>query len=76
MQEKNLETALACIQRAFDVNPEDDNLLDTMSMVYWKMKEYEKAIETEERAYAMNQNPGYLERIKQIKEDMVNVRLN
>jgi len=76
MQEKNLPSALAVIQRAFEVNPEDDNLLDKMSMVYWKMKEYKKAIETEERADAMNPNPGYLERIKQIKEDMAGVRIN
>jgi len=76
MLEKNLPSALTSIQRAFEVNPEDDNLLDTMSMVYWKMKEYEKAIEIEERAYAMNPNPGYLERIKQIKEDVASVRIN
>jgi tetratricopeptide (TPR) repeat protein len=76
MREKNLTSALASIQRAFEVNPKDDNLLDTMSMVYWKMKEYEKAIGTEERAYAMNPNPGYLERIKQIEEDMTNVQIN
>ena len=76
MREKNLPSALVSIQRAFEVNPKDDNLLDTMSMVYWKMRDYEKAIETEEKAYVMSPNPGYLERIKQIKEDMANVRMN
>ena len=70
---ENLDHALVVIQKAFELNPEDSNLLDTMSMVYWKMKNYEKAIEVEKKAYQMNPLPDYQERIKQIKEDMEKV---
>ena len=42
-----------------------------MSMVYWKMKEYKKAIETEKKALEMNpNNQGYRDRIEEIKKDM------
>lgn len=71
LRSSNLESALETIQKAFKLDPKDDNLLDTMSMVYWKMKEYKKAIETEERALRMNpDNQGYRERIEEIRKDM------
>jgi len=70
-RDNNLESALKTIQKAAELDPKDDNLLDTMSMVYWKMKNYKKAIETEERALQMNpDNQGYRDRIEEIKQDM------
>ncbi|MFH1943742.1 MAG: hypothetical protein ABIL68_16695 [bacterium] len=66
----NLESALKAIKKAFRLNPKDANLLDTMSMVYWKMKDYQKAIEVEEKAYRMNPLSDYQERIEQIRKDM------
>lgn len=70
-RDNNLESALNTIQKAAQLDPKDDNLLDTMSMVYWKMKDYKKAIETEQRALQMNpDNQGYRDRIEEIKQDM------
>lgn len=71
VNQKNLDHALVCIKKAFEVDPQNDNLLDTMSMVYWKMGEHQKAIDIEEKAYKMNPRSIYQERIEKIKEDMV-----
>lgn len=70
LQEANLESALKMIKKAAKLDPTDANLLDTMSMVYWKMKDYTKAVEIEEKALQIR--PGYqdyIDRIQQIKED-------
>lgn len=70
LEEQNFQSALKAIHKAAELNPEDANLLDTMSMVYWKMKDYKKAIKVEEKANTMNPSVAYLERIEAIKEDM------
>ena len=72
LEEKNLDHALAAITRAVELDPQDDNLLDTMSMVQWMMGDHEAAIATEEKALEMTggQNTDYQERIQKIREDM------
>ncbi len=70
LEEQNFQSALKAIHKAAEIDPEDSNLLDTMSMVYWKMKDYKKAIKMEEKANTMNPSAAYLERIEAIKEDM------
>lgn len=70
LEEQNLQSALKAIQAAAKLDPQDANLLDTMSMVYWKIKDYQMAIKMEEKANRMNPNSGYVERIEAIKKDM------
>ncbi len=72
LEEKNLESALKAIQRAAEIDPADDNLLDTMSMVQWMMGDHQAAIATEEKALEMSggKNTDYQERIDKIKEDI------
>jgi tetratricopeptide (TPR) repeat protein len=70
LEEQNLKSALKAIQTAAKLDPQDANLLDTMSMVCWKMKDYAMAIKIEEKANRMNPNPAYVERIDAIKIDM------
>ncbi len=72
LQEKNLDSALQAIQRATEIDPADDNLLDTMSMVQWMMGDHQLALETEQQALEMSggKNTQYVERIEKIKEDM------
>jgi len=72
LEEMNLDSALKAIQRAAEIDPADDNLLDTMSMVQWMMGDHQLAIETEQRALEMTggKNTDYAERIKKIKEDL------
>jgi tetratricopeptide (TPR) repeat protein len=69
LKETNLESALIAAQKAVDLSG-DPNIMDTLSMVYWKMGEPEKAIQIEEEAYKMNPNPAYQERIKEIRKKM------
>ncbi len=72
LEEKNLESALEVIQRAREIDPADDNLLDTMSMVQWIMGDHLAAIATEQKALEMSggKNNDYIERIDKIKADM------
>ncbi len=71
MNEKNLKSSLTAIERAIELDPKAPRFYDTLSTVYWKMKEYEKAIKAEEKALEIL--PGYewyLNQIKAIKKDM------
>jgi len=72
LEEKNLGSAFEAIQRAAEIDPADDNLLDTMSMVQWMMGDHQAAIATEERALTMTdgKNTDYVERIEKIKADL------
>lgn len=68
---ENLESALNAANRAIAFKPGNDNIWDTLSMVYWKMGNHEEAIRAEEKALELN--PGaapYKERIEKIREDM------
>ncbi len=69
LEEKNLKSALNAQLKAVEVDPDDDNLYDTLSMVYWKMKDHENALEAEERALSMNPLKSYREQIEKIKAD-------
>lgn len=72
LEEQNLDSALEAITRAAELDPDDGNLLDTMSMVQWMMGDHEAAIATEEQALEMSGgvNTDYRERIEKIKADM------
>jgi tetratricopeptide (TPR) repeat protein len=68
---KNLESALAAAKKSIEFDDQHFTW-DTLSMVYWKMGEHQKAIEAEEKALEMagGENAGYEERIEEIKVDM------
>jgi tetratricopeptide (TPR) repeat protein len=72
LEEKNLDSALKAIRRAAEIDPADDNLLDTMSMVQWMMGDHQAAIATEQKALEMSggKNTDYIARIDKIKVDM------
>jgi tetratricopeptide (TPR) repeat protein len=70
LEEKNLNSALNAQLNAIEVDPEDANLYDTLSMVYWKMKDFENALKSEEQAFRMNPLDSYQEQIEKIKADM------
>jgi tetratricopeptide (TPR) repeat protein len=72
-QGKNLESALAAVKTSIDLE-NTANTWDTLSMVYWKMGEHEKAIEAEETALTMvgGQHEEFEKRIEEIREDVKN----
>ncbi len=72
LQEANLESAKAAIDRAIEINPQDDNLWDTLSMVLWKMGNHAEAINAERHALELvgGSNDSYEERIRDIQGDM------
>ncbi|MCK5148053.1 hypothetical protein KAR48_14955 [bacterium] len=65
----NLDSAEETAKRSIEL----DNLAntwDSLSMVYWKMKKYQKAIDAEEEAVKLDDKPAFREQIKKIKADM------
>jgi tetratricopeptide (TPR) repeat protein len=72
LREKNLESALETAKRALSLK-NDPNIWDTLSMVYLKMKEYQKAIEAEEKAYELAPSEGFKRRIEEIREEMTKI---
>ena len=70
-QGKNLESALKAAKISLEFK-DDPNTWDTLSMVYWKMGEHEKALEAENNALQMvgGERKDYEDRIKAITEDM------
>ncbi|MFC1556095.1 tetratricopeptide repeat protein [candidate division KSB1 bacterium] len=71
MEGKNLENAMRASIHSIELK-NDGMYWDTLSMIYWKKGEYQKAVETEEIAIELvgGSNPAYEQRIKDIKEDM------
>ncbi|MFC1564100.1 tetratricopeptide repeat protein [candidate division KSB1 bacterium] len=67
----NLESALKVSRDTIELDDDNANYWDTLSLVYWKIREYQKAIEAEETAlkYRPDYKP-FLERIESIKKDM------
>jgi len=72
LKEENLSSALVSAKKAVEFSPEDANIWDTLSMVYWKMGDHQKAIETEEKALKLagGEDEGYKDRIEKIRADM------
>ncbi|MBC8278242.1 MAG: hypothetical protein H8E46_08425 [FCB group bacterium] len=68
---QNLESAKAAAEKSLEFK-DDANTWDTLSMVYWKMGEHQKAIEAEEKALEMvgGKSKEFEERIAKIKEEM------
>ncbi|OYD15772.1 hypothetical protein CH333_05040 [candidate division WOR-3 bacterium JGI_Cruoil_03_44_89] len=52
----HIDKAYEYAMRALELDPEDPNIMDTMAFLYYKIGEYEKAVEMEERA--LNKNPN------------------
>ncbi len=70
-KEQFLESALIAAKRMVEIKPKGANGWDTLSMVYWKMKQYEKAIEAEKKALEIYPDAvRYKKRIEDIKADM------
>ncbi|MFC1493529.1 tetratricopeptide repeat protein, partial [candidate division KSB1 bacterium] len=71
-EESNLDSALRVSKLSLELDDDNPNYWDTLSLVYWKRKEYQKAIEAEETAlkYRPDYKP-FLDRIEKIKEDMI-----
>ena len=68
---KNLESAFNASKKSLELAPENHYYWDTLSMIYWKQKQYDKAIEAEEKALEYSPgNKDYKKRIKDIKKDM------
>ena len=75
VESANLESALKASKRSVELS-NSANHWDTLSMVYWKMGEYENAIEAEEKALKKTggTSASYKQRIEEIKKDMKNKR--
>jgi len=69
---ENLDDALLAGQKAVEIDPENNNIWDTLSMVYWKMKRYEEAIKAEEKALEIvgGESDYYQKQIDAIRKDM------
>jgi tetratricopeptide (TPR) repeat protein len=68
---ENLKSAYRASKRSLELAPENHYYWDTLSMIYWKKKEYDKAIEAEEKALTYSPgNKDYKQRIKDIKKEM------
>ncbi len=72
LQGANLDNALNAARKAVEFAPEDDNIWDTLSMVYWKKGMHEEAIMSEKRALELNPAAAksYQDRIDQIEASM------
>lgn len=69
-QGKNLKSAEKASKKSLEIRPDAHAYWDTLSMIYWKMKNYDKAIETEEKALELNPNQNaYKNQIEAIKKD-------
>ncbi len=74
LKETNLDFALKVGMKSIEIR-DHYNTWDTVSMVYWKMGEHQKAIEAQEKAVEMfdGESSSLQERITAIKEDMAKV---
>ena len=52
-RKENLEKAFRMAKRAFELNPNDANTLDTLAWVMFQREEYEDALELFEQAYSL-----------------------
>jgi tetratricopeptide (TPR) repeat protein len=71
LEAANLDFALKVGMKSIELK-DDANTWDTVSMVYWKMGEHQKAIEAEEKAIELygGESESLKARIEAIKEDM------
>ena len=68
---KNLKSAEKASKKSLEIRPEAHGYWDTLSMIYWKMKKYDKAIEAEEKALSLNPDQkAYKDQIEAIKKDI------
>ncbi len=69
---ENLSNALHAAQKAVEFAPEDANIWDTLSMVYWRMGNHQEAIQAEMRALELNPDASenFQKRIDDIRADM------
>jgi tetratricopeptide (TPR) repeat protein len=74
LQKGNLDNALKAINIAIEKAPQNEMHWDTLSMVYWKMGEYQKALEAEEKAISINPKESYKQRIEDIKKDIAKIK--
>lgn len=66
-----LEDALVYAQKAIDMEPEDGNIWDTLGEIYAGMGNYEKAVQSEERAIKFApDNPLFKEKLRQWQEEL------
>jgi tetratricopeptide (TPR) repeat protein len=70
-EKDNLLSALDAAKKSLQLK-DDANTWDTLSMVYWKMKDYQNALRAEEKALELagGQEENFEKRIKEIKKDM------
>lgn|GEM_PF-3475281 len=65
----NLDSAERAAKRSLEL-ASLHHVWDTLSMVYWKKKAFQKAIDAEEQAVKLSDQPAYREQIKKIRADM------
>ncbi len=66
---KNLKNALKASKRSIELEPENHNYLDTVGVIYWKMKNYDKAIENINKALELSpDDKDYKKRLAEIKK--------
>jgi len=68
---QNLDSALRAAQGFIALNPTPYGY-DTLSLIYWKLKNYEEAISAEEKAIALSKTPlpRYQARIDQLRKEL------
>ena len=66
-----LDKAVTFAQKACELEPNNDNFLDTLAEAYYQTKQYEKAIEIIKKAIDINPNYNYLhEQLKKIENSI------
>lgn len=67
------ENAVAFAQKACELEPDNDNFLDTLAEAYYQVCQYEKAVETIKKAIDINPNYDYLhQQLKKFEETLKN----
>lgn len=67
------ENAVAFAQKACELEPDNDNFLDTLAEAYYQARQYEKAVETIKKAIDINPNYDYLyQQLKKFEETVKN----
>lgn len=71
------ENAVAFAQKACELEPGNDNFLDTLAEAYYQVQQYEKAVETIKKAIDINPSYDYLQQqLKKFEEALKNQSAN
>jgi tetratricopeptide (TPR) repeat protein len=73
---KNLDNALKACKTGLAVKNDNVSLWFTLSIVYWKMENYEEALKAAEKTRELSgeDNPAITKQIENIKADMARIK--